>query len=185
MRAATVLYKRIVEEAVGSGLLTPDELVGPPDEELLLEIRRRAEAEDGPIAERLATRWLPALRNRRLPKRALELTAADLSGVELAGWVVADSSQKRALEDELALELELEPGELVIDFPVKPTMFGLDALIQRRNGSVQRLGDGGLRGVIDLPRVSAELYRAAQVLRVFVFERRELAADRVLQAIGG
>jgi hypothetical protein len=103
----------------------------------------------------------------------------------LSGWVAADASQNRALEDELALELELEPGELVIDFPVKPTMFGLDALIQRRNGAVQRLGDGGLRGVIDLPRVSAELYRAAQVLRVFVFERRELAADRVLQAIGG
>jgi len=184
VRAATVLYKRIVEESVGSGLVTPDELVGPTDEQLLLEIAKRAESEDGDVAERLATRWLPALRNRRLPKRALELTAADLAEVSIAPWVAADSVERRSLEDTLAREVGLEPGEVVIDFPLKPTMFGLDALIRRRNGAVERLGEGGLPGVIDLPRVADELYRAARVLRVFVFERRPLARERVLEAIG-
>ena len=43
VRAATALYKRIVEEAVAEGLVTPADLVGPTDEELLYEIGRRAE----------------------------------------------------------------------------------------------------------------------------------------------
>ncbi len=183
VRAATVLYKRIVEESVGSGLVSPDELVGPTDEQLLYEIARRAESEDGAVAERLATRWIPALRHRRLPKRALELTAADLSGVGTAPWVGTESPEKRALEDRLATELGLEPGEVVIDFPVKQAMFALDALILRRSGAVERLREGGLPGVLDLPRVARELYRAARVLRVFSFERRALERDRVLEAI--
>ena len=183
VRAATVLYKRIVEEAVASGLVSPDELVGPTDEELLYEIGRRAEEEDTPVAERLAARWLPALRNRKLPKRALELTAADLSGTELADWVGTDSPEKRRAEDELAAQLGLEPGEVVIDFPVKRAMFGLDALILRRNGAVERLGPGGLPGILDLPRVAEELYRAARVLRVFAFERRDLPVEVFLEAV--
>ena len=51
---------------------------GPTDEELLYETTRRAQESDTEVGERLATRWLPALRARRLPKRALEVTAAEL-----------------------------------------------------------------------------------------------------------
>src|SRR5690606_10763764 len=137
VRAATALYKRIVEEAVRAGLLAPDELVGPTDEELLYLVTRRAHDDDGEVAERIATRWLPALRQRRLPKRALELTAADLSGRMVEDWAVGDSPWKRAVEDDLAVELALEPGEVVIDFPVKPRMFQLDVLVERRTGAVQ------------------------------------------------
>src|SRR5688572_25684891 len=91
VRAATALYKRIVEEAVRAGLLASDELVGPTDEELLHLVSRRAHEEDGDVAERIATRWMPALRHRRLPKRALELTAADLAGRQVEDWAVGDS----------------------------------------------------------------------------------------------
>ena len=55
VRAATALYKRIVEEAVAEGLLAPADLVGPTDEELLFEIRSRAERVDTAGAERLRT----------------------------------------------------------------------------------------------------------------------------------
>ena len=103
------------------------------------------------MAERLATRWIPALRNRRLPKRALELTAADLQGRRVEDWAVGDSPWKRAVEDELALELGLQSGEVMIDFPHKRAMFQLDLLIERRSGSVERLGAGGLPGLLDLP----------------------------------
>jgi HD superfamily phosphohydrolase len=183
VRAATGLYKRIVEEAVRAGLLDPEELVGPTDEELLYEITRRAAEDSGEIAERLAARWIPALRSRRLPKRALELTAADLMGRQVEGWAVGDSAWKRVVEDELAVELELEPGEVIIDFPWKRAMFQLDVLVERRSGSVERLGPGGLPGLLDLPRVSDELHRTARVLRVFTFERREVTAERVLEKI--
>jgi hypothetical protein len=172
-----------VEEAVGGGLLDPEELIGPTDEQLLYEIERRALEDDGEIAERLASRWIPALRHRRLPKRALELTGADLQGRRVEDWAVGDSPWKRAVEDELALELALQPGEVMIDFPSKRAMFQLDLLIERRSGAVERLGPAGLPGLLDLPRVAQELYGAARVLRVFTLERRDVAPERVLEKI--
>jgi hypothetical protein len=183
VRAATALYKRIVEEAVRGGLLDPEELVGPTDEELLYEISRRAAEDDGEISERLASRWLPALRRRKLPKRALELTAADLKGLQVEDWAVGESPWKRAVEDELAVELGLEPGEVIIDFPWKRRMFQLDVLVERRSGGVERLGAAGIPGLVDLPRVAEELYRTARVLRVFTLERRKIAPERVLERI--
>jgi hypothetical protein len=185
VRAATALYKRIVEEAVRTGLVAPAELVGPTDEELLYEIagRARGAADDDPVAARLAARWIPALRARRLPKRALELTASDLHGVALAPWAAGDSGRKRRAEDELAAALELAPGEVFIDFPVKRAMFQLDVLVRRRSGAVERMGARGLPGLLDLPRVADELYRTARVLRVYTFRRRDLAADQVLEHI--
>jgi HD superfamily phosphohydrolase len=183
VRAATALYKRIVEESVSAGLIDPDELVGPTDEELLYEIARRAHEDDSDAAERLATRWLPALRHRRLPKRALELTAADLRGRQVEDWAVGDSPWKRVVEDEIAGELGLEPGEVMIDFPAKPAMFQLDVLVEFRDGSVGRLGTEGLAGLVDLPRVARELYTTARVLRVFTLERREVDREQVLERI--
>jgi len=178
VRAATALYKRIVDDAVVSGILDPQELVGPTDEELLYEIARRALEVDSPTADRLSSRWIPALRNRRLPKRALELTAADLEGASLADWILGeDAGERRSVEDELALGLGLQPGEVMVDFPVKSRMFSLDVLVRRRSGTVQRLGSEGLPGVLDLPRVSEELYRTARVLRVYTFERRDVDPD--------
>ena len=183
VRAATGLYKRIVEESVRAGLLAPEELIGPTDEELLHEIGRRAHEDDGEIAERIATRWLPALRHRRLPKRALELTAADLAGRQVEDWAVGDSPWKRVVEDDLAAELGLESGEVVIDFPAKPEMFQLDVLVERRGGEISRLGLAGLPGLLDLPRLAQQLYATARVLRVFTFERREVPAEQVLERI--
>jgi HD superfamily phosphohydrolase len=183
VRSATALYKRIVEESVRAGLISPEELVGPTDEELLYEIGRRVLEEDSEVAERIGTRWLPALRHRRLPKRALELTAADLSGRQVEGWAVGDSPWKRAVEDDLAVELGLEPGEVMIDFPAKPAMFQLDVLVERRDGTVQRFDMEGAEGLLDLPKVARELYTTARVLRVFTFERREVSAEQVLERI--
>jgi HD superfamily phosphohydrolase len=183
VRAATALYKRIVEESVRTGLIAPEELIGPTDEELLHLIGRRAAEDDAEVSERIATRWLPALRHRRLPKRALELTAADLAGRQVEDWAVGDSPWKRAVEDALAAELALEPGEVVIDFPAKPQMFQLDVLVERRGGHVQRLDMEGLEGLLDLPRVSQELYQSARVLRVYTFERRQVSSDSVLERI--
>jgi uncharacterized protein len=183
VRSATALYKRIVEEAVRAKLILPDELVGPTDEQLLYEITRRASAGTGVTAHRLANRWLPALRGRRLPKRAVEITAAELGDRAIAEWVAGDSPRKREIEDEMAAELDLQPGEVMIDFPVKRAMFQLDLLVERTGGGVERLGEGGLPGLIDLPRLAEELYRSARVLRVFTFERRALSRDAVVERV--
>jgi len=183
VRSATALYKRIVEEAVRTRLLDPEELVGPTDEELLYEVGRRATEEDSEEAERLATRWIPALRQRRLPKRALEFTAADLGDRKLAPWVHGDTREKRAMEDRLAARLELEPGEVMVDFPARRSLFELDLLVKRRSGAVQRLGGQGLPGMLDLPRVGEALSQTAKVLRVFTFQRRVVDPELVLAEV--
>ena len=183
VRAAASLYKRIVDDAVQAAIISSEELVGPTDEELLYEIDRRARESDTAAGQRIASRWLPALRARRLPKRALEVTAADLGNRVVEDWVHSETPTKRGVEDSLAQELELEPGEVVIDFPAKKTMFQLNLLIKRRGGQVERLGSGGLPGLIDLPRVAEELYTSTRVLRVFTFERRTLDRDSVLERI--
>ena len=59
VRAATGMYKRIVETAVEEAILSPLDLIGPTDEELLYELARRARSASGPEAERLGRRWLP------------------------------------------------------------------------------------------------------------------------------
>lgn len=183
VRAATCLYKRIVEDALSAGLVAPEELVGPTDEALLHEIAGRAERRGGEAVRRLAKRWLPALRTRRLPRRALELTATDLEGVEIAPWVSRDSRRKRRLEDELATELGLASGEVMIDFPRKSGMFELDFLVERREGAVERLGEAGMPGIVDLPSLARQLHATASVLRVFTMERRIVRASEVLARI--
>ena len=182
VRAGTGLYKRIVETAVEAGLLSPEELIGPTDEELLYDLRRRAAASRDPVAARLASRWLPALRERRLPKRATEIPAWQLEGSTVPGWVSGDTARKRRWEDGIAAELGLEPGEVILDFPVKRAMFQLDVLVDRPGGVV-RLGREGIAGLMDLPKLGRELYRTARVLRLFTFERREVDPDWLLERL--
>jgi hypothetical protein len=174
VRAATVMYKRIVVDALAGRLLVPEELVGQTDESLLflLEARARAGAGGGAgvdvaLAERVG-RWVGALRERRLPKRVLEVVTADVDGEGVGEWMVVDSSLKREVEERLAVELGVEAGGVFLDYPAKPLMFGLDLLVPRGGGSVLRLGPGGQSGLIGLPRIADELYRSARVLRLFV-----------------
>ena len=180
VRAATVLYKRIVEEALEGGLLDSSELLGPTDEELLHEVDRRAEERGSGAEGRRVGRWIRRLRARRLPKRALEVRAADLAGRRLVPGVGRDGPRRRRLEEELAEELRLRPRELFVDFPLKPAMFQLDVPVRLPEGRVLRLGPAGIPGLIDLPRLTKELHRSARVLRVFTFERREISLERVL-----
>lgn len=182
VRAATALYKRIVEEALRWGLISPNELLGPTDEELLYEIGKRAGGAGRPEARRIAEQWLPALRHRRLPKRVLELSGADAEALSLPVWLGVSGSRRRRVEDALARRLGLQEGEVVVDYPVKGTMFDLDVLVQRRSGRVERVGRAGVPGFMDLPRVAEELYRSAQVLRVFCFQGIE-SGTAILDAL--
>ncbi|MDB4947694.1 MAG: metal-dependent phosphohydrolase sub protein [Gemmatimonadetes bacterium] len=184
VRAATALYKRLVQEAVDAEVIRPDELVGLTDERLLVLLEMRAEARrDEPGARRVAERWLPAVRDRRLPKRALELPGEALRGLAAEEWLPGGGDLVRRLEERLAAELELEPGGLFLDYPEKPQMMGLHMLMLRRDGAVQRLTGTGSSGLIDLPRVADELYYTARVFRVFTESRRAVDAGRMVDVL--
>lgn len=166
VRAATVMYKRTVADALTEGVLDPEELVGQTDESLLYLLESRA-------GDRRVGRWVKALRERRLPKRVAEIVAAEIDGEGVGEWIVVDSPLKREVEERLAAELGVEPGGVFLDYPAKPLMFGLDLLALRGDGEVLRLGPAGESGLIGLPRIADELYRSARVLRLFVYGDRE------------
>lgn len=182
VRAATVLYLRLVREAVDARVITAEDLVGRTDEGVLTLIELRAEAA-GDRGARVARRWLPAVRNRRLPKRALEIPGESLRGLPFHRWWYSDEPLRHRLEDRLAADLGLEDGGLFLDYPEKPRMMGLDLLLLEPGSEPQRLTESGRAGRIDLPRVSDELYHSARVLRVFATERRELPAARLIDLL--
>ena len=82
----------------------------------------------------------------------LALLEATLSHAAFDGWsqkafdagakdagIPADRALTVAVEDALAAALGLAPGELLLDFPAKTQMLGLDIPVLRRGGEVRRL----------------------------------------------
>jgi HD superfamily phosphohydrolase len=167
VRSATALYKRIVSDAIERGAIRAEELASYGDEGLLSELRRRAPS---PLLDALAA--------RRLHKRALQCPAGEL-GPGAGEWIAADRALVVAVENRLAAELRVPPGAILLDYPAKTQMLGLDLPVVRRNGSVVRLTTAGLEGAIHLPALSQQLYASARWLRVFAAERIELPRHAV------
>lgn len=167
VRSATAIYKRVVSDAIERGALRAGELSTFGDEGLLSELKRRAPS---PL--------LDALVARRLHKRAVQCPAAELppGGGE---WIASDHPLVVAVENRLAAEQKLAPGSILLDYPAKTQMLGLDMPVVRRSGAVVRLTSSGLEGAIHLPALSQQLYASARWLRVFVAERIELPRNAI------
>lgn len=170
VRAATVVFRRLVEGALEEGLLDREDLAGPTDEELLgLLAARMRDQPARPILQDL----LAALVHRRLPKRVLELQGDELPA-GIAEWVPGSRELVRRLEDRLALEWGREPGSVFLDYPSNPNMLQLALLLVRRRGDVQRLTSEGEEHLIDLPRLGRSLHQATRALRVLCLEPVEV-----------
>ncbi len=171
VRSATAMYKRMVDDALRGGVLDPSLLPTYTDEGLLHHLEH---SQPGPL--------LDSLRTRRLYKRAIEWPASRLDD-GYGDWIASDYGRAREAEDMLADELGMKRGEVLLDFPAKTEMLGLDIPVLRRNGEVERLTGEGWPGTINLPTLSAELYRSARWLRVFTAKRTTITfevVDRVI-----
>jgi HD superfamily phosphohydrolase len=168
VRSATAMYKRLVADALNAGSLDARTLAGFTDEGILHVMSQRA-----------PTPLLAALRERRLYKRAFECPAADLPG-DAGEWIADDRQLTRDVETALARELGLELGELLLDYPTKTQMLGLDLLVLRRSGSLRRLTAEGWQGSINLPKLSEEFYRSARWLRVYTAKRLTIDPHRMM-----
>jgi HD superfamily phosphohydrolase len=169
VRSATAMYKRLVDGALRAGSLSAETLAKFTDEGLLHE-----------LAEHAPTALLSAMRERRLYKRIFECPAAELPA-DIGEWIADDRSLVTAVEDQLARELHLQPGELLLDYPVKTEMLGLDIPVRRRDGSVRRLTAAGWEGAVNLPKLSEELYGSARWLRVFTAQRVAISREAVVK----
>jgi len=168
VRSATAMYKRLVADALDAGALDARTLAGFTDEGLLHAIGERAPS---PMLDRL--------RRRQLYKRAFECPAADLE-TDAGEWIADDRTLTVAVEDALACEVGLQPGELLLDYPTKTQMLGLDLLVQRPYGEVRRVTAAGWEGAINLPKLSDELYHSARWLRVYTSVRLAIDPNKVI-----
>jgi len=171
VRSATAMYKRLVDEALAAGDLDAPALSTFDDEGLLHRLARRGTS---PL--------LSALRERRLYKRVLECPAAELNG-EALEWIADDRARTIETEDRLANELGLASGEVLLDFPAKTQMLGLDLPVVRRSGEVRRLTMSGIEGAINLPVLSEQLYQSARWLRVFAVRRIDVPRTELLDRL--
>jgi uncharacterized protein len=171
VRSATAMYKRLVEDAIEAGVIDAASLARYTDEGLM---------------HRLESAWptqlLIALKERKLYKRAAEWPAAELDA-DAIEWIATDRKRVTETENELATEFGLAPGELLLDYPVKTQMLGLDIPVLRRDGKVERLTGEGWIGTINLPSLSEELYKSARWLRVFTAKRSDLDQRKLLAAL--
>ena len=156
VRSATCMFKRAVRDAVAGGHVDPAAIADTTDDALMELLVSGARSE-------LAL----CLRGRRLYKRALDLPASDVPA-DAQPWLADDPALTARVEDAMARDAGLEPGELLLDFPSRSSMLGVDLPLRLRGGTVDRLTDEGRAGQLGLPRVADELYRSARRLRVFV-----------------
>jgi HD superfamily phosphohydrolase len=171
VRSATAMYKRLVEDAVKAGVVDDRSLATYTDEGLMHRLESA-----------FPTQLLVALKGRKLYKRAAEWPAAELDA-DTVEWIASDRKRVSEAENLLAKEFGLAPGELLLDYPAKTQMLGLDIPVLRRSGKVERLTGEGWIGTINLPSLSEELYKSARWLRVFTAKRTKLEPRKILDAL--
>jgi hypothetical protein len=166
VRSATAMFKRVVRDAIRGGHLEVAWIGGSTDEALMEALRSCGNPS---LAERL--------RRRRLYKRVLDLPASELP-VGAGGWVADDPDLTARVEDRVAAEAGLGPGELLMDFPRKPAMLASDVPVLTRRGTVApaRLG---------IQQVAEDLHTAARRFRVYTAEPRTLPAARMCALVEG
>jgi len=175
VRSATAMYKRLVAVAIDTGAVAADTVARFTDEGLLVHL-------DTPSLVPEARQLLDAIRIRRLHKRAYECPAATL-GDNVGEWIASDYSLTRRVEDAFARELGLPQGAVLLDYPAKTQMLGVDIPMQRRDGRVVHLTAEGWEGALNLPRLSDELYRSARRLRVLTADRAPVPTERVMNVL--
>jgi HD superfamily phosphohydrolase len=170
VRSATCMFKRAVRMAVRSGHVT---------------VQGIANATDDGLMELLITRdrngLASCIRARHLHKRAIDLPASEVGDVQ--PWVAGDPDLLERVENCLAEEVGLPAGGLLIDFPARTAMLGVNLPLRTRSGAVERLTDAGRAGHLGLPRVADELYRSARRLRIFVSSLPDRSLDPVIELL--
>ncbi len=168
VRSATCMFKRAARHAVEAGVLDMSRVAGTTDD-AFMEI----------LLTRDPQGLARAVRERRLFKRIWDVPASDVGG-DVADWVDGDAVVLGAVEDALAGRAGLHAGELLLDFPARPSMLSVSLPLRLRGGEVEQLTDEGRAGHLGLPRVAEELYQSARRLRVFTARAASLPLAEVL-----
>jgi HD superfamily phosphohydrolase len=176
VRSATAMYKRMVESALATAALEINALGRYTDEGLIFALSASATGEVRALLDDLLA--------RRLFKRAFEAPAAALP-MESLEWIADDRDRARRAEGAIAKKLGLAADDVLLDFPAKTQMLGLDLPVLSKDGAVHRVRQEGIPGAIDLPVLAESLYRAARYLRVFTRGRTAISWRELEVILGG
>ena len=176
VRSATAMYKRMVESALAAGALEVQGLGRFTDEGLIFALESRAKGDVRALLHDLLA--------RRLFKRAFEAPAAGLP-MESLEWIAEDRDRARRAEAAIAAKLGIAADDVLLDFPAKTQMLGLDLPVLARDGTVRRLTQEGIPGAIDLPVLAEQLYRSARYLRVFTRGKHIISWSELEVLLGG
>lgn len=171
VRAATVMFKRLVTRAIAAGRITAEAVAFATDDGLLHDLQHHD-----------TTGLARALRERRLAKRAVDIPAAQLPA-EPADWPANDPAFVERVEAKLARDAGLTPDQLFLDFPAKPGMLDPDLPLVRRDGSLIRLAGADAGAHLGVARVAGELYSTARRLRVLVLAPATIDAQKVAELV--
>jgi len=148
VRSATSMFKRLVRRAIATGRVQPDAVAVATDDGLIHELLHQ---DATGLARSLASAGSPSERSTSRPRSC----RPDPS------WPSDDPDLLERVEDRLARDVGLSPGELFLDFPAKAAMLALDLPLVKRDGTVTQLGGADAAAHLGLPRVAGELYRSA------------------------
>ncbi len=177
VRSAMGILRTLVLLALERDLIDLEELHLWSDSELFTVLRLRIDAATGMrSADRSRlTELLRRLLERRLYPVAclLPLSASDKPGARTI----------LAVERALAADLGLRPGEVVLDFPAKPTMLATDILVRDESGRVRNAKDLGPEDGFALNAAQHALYIASGSVCLFTAEPRDVPPDLVLRRL--
>jgi HD superfamily phosphohydrolase len=155
IRSATAMFKRLVRAAIAGGRLDPAWIAGSTDESLM-EAVRGLEHTDLPRR----------LRRRQLFKRVVDLPASELSSGSGA-WIATDPDLVERVENQLAHELGVPPGSVLLDYPAKPAMLDVDLPLRLRGGQVEPLLAANNASRLGIQSIGEDLHTSARRLRIF------------------
>jgi hypothetical protein len=171
VRSATAMFKRLVREAIERKSVDVTWLAGSTDEDLMAALRRLP---DTPLAARL--------RHRRLYKRVLDTPASSIAPGS-GDWISEQFHLVGPVEDRLAREQGMVPGELLLDFPRKPEMLSVELPVRTRAGAVEQVTKQNGIDWLGIQRVGDELHTSARRLRVFSARPINLNQQQVLSLV--
>lgn len=171
VRSATAMFKRLVRTALKDDDLNVEQIGQCTDESLMALLRET----DSPLAEKLG--------QRRLYKRSVEVPAAGLD-IDFGDWISEDPDLCETVEDQMADDLGLAAGELLIDLPSKPSMLAADLPVLRRDGSIIHLGTPEGDSLMGIHGIAEQLHTNARKLRVFAAKHIEIDPDWLVERLG-
>ena len=176
VRSATVMMRRLVVDAMQTGLVEMSELRAWTDEEFLLHVSARvAQRKQKDHEPNLVGELVQRLYDHRLYEAAVSWPLTEVPALEPDALV--------RVEGWLAQELKVAPGEVLLDIPHRPGMLSTDLWIRRANGAVVHASTLTPADGFAINVATESFYHASGQVTLFTARPRKVDPDILAAAV--